>query len=316
MWLWTIFWLRCGMHLTKFLYPTGNYITSNNAKSILSGPGILEHLDKIITTKIIGCKINEIHDSIICHSNGRILDQLKIYILDNKAIIINNSINGSEIRSQLVKGIPWNKNITVIDGDDAIISYRVVGTNITKILDYIDIDKEELKDNVWKEYGNVIISMTSGRDYEILEILVPIEEKSSMEYIMKECNILKSTIDNWNMIRIELGIVDYLDINNSIPFDVKLNHLVKLNKGCYPGQEIHARLESRGKINNTLVRLRANSIHNKNKFRIIDGGKIKIKSSYKFNEMVISLGIIPAKYENMHSVETVENISFLIEKLD
>lgn len=304
------------MHLTKFLYPTGNYITSNNAKSILSGPGILEHLDKIITTKIIGCKINEIHDSIICHSNGRILDQLKIYILDNKAIIINNSINGSEIRSQLVKGIPWNKNITVIDGDDAIISYRVVGTNITKILDYIDIDKEELKDNVWKEYGNVIISMTSGRDYEILEILVPIEEKSSMEYIMKECNILKSTIDNWNMIRIELGIVDYLDINNSIPFDVKLNHLVKLNKGCYPGQEIHARLESRGKINNTLVRLRANSIHNKNKFRIIDGGKIKIKSSYKFNEMVISLGIIPAKYENMHSVETVENISFLIEKLD
>ena len=304
------------MHLTKFLYPTGNYITSNNAKSILSGPGILEHLDKIITTKIIGCKINEIHDSIICHSNGRILDQLKIYILDNKAIIINNSINGSEIRSQLVKGIPWNKNITVIDGDDAIISYRVVGTNITKILDYIDIDKEELKDNVWKEYGNVIISMTSGRDYEILEILVPIEEKSSMEYIMKECNILKSTIDNWDMIRIELGIVDYLDINNSIPFDVKLNHLVKLNKGCYPGQEIHARLESRGKINNTLVRLRANSIHNKNKFRIIDGGKIKIKSSYKFNEMVISLGIIPAKYENMHSVETVENISFLIEKLD
>ncbi|MCP2507424.1 MAG: hypothetical protein NLN64_03915 [Candidatus Thalassarchaeaceae archaeon] len=302
--------------MTKFLYPTGNYITSNNAKSILSGPGILEHLDKIITTKIIGCKINEIHDSIICHSNGRILDQLKIYILDNKAIIINNSINGSEIRSQLVKGIPWNKNITVIDGDDAIISYRVVGTNITKILDYIDIDKEELKDNVWKEYGNVIISMTSGRDYEILEILVPIEEKSSMEYIMKECNILKSTIDNWNMIRIELGIVDYLDINNSIPFDVKLNHLVKLNKGCYPGQEIHARLESRGKINNTLVRLRANSIHNKNKFRIIDGGKIKIKSSYKFNEMVISLGIIPAKYENMHSVETVENISFLIEKLD
>jgi folate-binding protein YgfZ len=304
------------VHLTKFLYPTGNYIISNDAKSILSGPGILEHLDKIITTKIIGCENNEIHDSIICNSNGRILDQLKIYILDNEAIIINNSINGSEIRSQLVKGIPWNKKINVIDGDDAIISYRVVGTNITKILDFIRIDIKELKGNLWKEYGNMIISMTSGTGYEILEMLVPIEEKNSMEHVMKECNILESTIENWDIMRIELGIVDYLDINNSIPFDVKLNHLVKLNKGCYPGQEIHARLESRGKINNTLVRLRANSNHNKNKFRIIDGGKIKIKSSYKFNEMVISLGIIPKKYENMTSIETVENIKFLVEKLD
>ncbi|MDC1419249.1 hypothetical protein N8653_00815 [Euryarchaeota archaeon] len=304
------------MHLSKFLYPTGNYIISNNSKSILSGPGILEHLDKIITTKIIGCQINEIHDSIICHSNGRILDQLKIYILNNKAIIINNSVNGSEIRSQLVKGIPWNKEISVIDGDDGIISYRVVGSNITKILDYFGINIIELKGNMWKEYGNMIISLTIGTDYEILEILVPIEEKSSIEYIMAECNILESKIDNWDMMRIELGIVDYFDINNSIPFDVKLNHLVKLNKGCYPGQEIHARLESRGKINNTLVRLRANSNNNKKKFKIIDGGKIKIKSSYKSNEMVISLGIIPTKYENMHSIETVENISFLIEKLD
>ena len=304
------------MHLTKFLYPTGNYIVTNNAKSILSGPGILGHLDKIITTKIIDCKINEIHDSIICHSNGRILDQLKIYILDNKAIIINNGINGSEIRSQLVKGIPWNKKITVIDGDDAIISYRVVGTNITKILDYMGINNEELEGNVWKEYGNMIITMTSATNYEILEILIPIEEKSSIDYIMKECNILETTIDNWDIIRIELGIVDYLDINNSIPFDVNLRHLVKLNKGCYPGQEIHARLESRGKINNTLVRLRANTNHNKNKFRIIDGGKIKIKSSYKFNDSVISLGIIPTKYENKDSLETVENVSFLIEKFD
>jgi len=303
------------MHLSKFLYPTGNYIISNNSKSILSGPGILEHLDKIITTKIIGCQINEIHDSIICHSNGRILDQLKIYILNNKAIIINNNVNGSEIRSQLVKGIPWNKKISVIDGDDGIISYRVVGSNITKILDYFGINIIELKGNMWKEYGNMIISLTIGTDYEILEILVPIEEKSSIEYIMAECNILESKIDNWDMMRIELGIVDYFDINNSIPFDVKLNHLVKLNKGCYPGQEIHARLESRGKINNTLVRLRANSNNNKKKFKIIDGGKIKIKSSYKSNEMVISLGIIPTKYENMHSIETVENISFLIEKL-
>ena len=304
------------MHLSKFLYPTGNYIISNNSKSILSGPGILEHLDKIITTKIIGCQINEIHDSIICHSNGRILDQLKIYILNNKAIIINNNVNGSEIRSQLVKGIPWNKKISVIDGDDGIISYRVVGSNITKILDYFGINIIELKGNMWKEYGNMIISLTIGTDYEILEILVPIEEKSSIEYIMAECNILESKIDNWDMMRIELGIVDYFDSNNSIPFDVKLNHLVKLNKGCYPGQEIHARLESRGKINNTLVRLRANSNNNKKKFKIIDGGKIKIKSSYKSNEMVISLGIIPTKYENMHSIETVENISFLIEKLD
>ncbi len=304
------------MDLSKFLYPTGNYIISNNAKSILSGPGILEHLDKIITTKIIGCQINEIHDSIICHSNGRILDQLKIYILNNKAIIINNNVNGSEIRSQLVKGIPWNKKITVIDGDDGIISYRVVGSNITKFLDYVGINIIELKGNMWKEYGNMIISLTIGTDYEILDILVPIDEKSSIEHIMAKCNIIESTIDNWDMMRIELGIVDYLDINNSIPFDVKLNHLVKLNKGCYPGQEIHARLESRGKINNTLVRLRANSDHNKKKFKIIDGGKISIKSTYKSNEMVISLGIIPTKYENMHSIETVENISFLIEKLD
>ena len=40
-----------------------------------------------------------------------------------------------------------------------------------------------------------------------------------------------------------------------LPFEVGLDELVKLDKGCYPGQEVHARLNSRGKLARRLVRL-------------------------------------------------------------
>ena len=48
------------------------------------------------------------------------------------------------------------------------------------------------------------------------------------------------------------GIIDLsIGIDGKIPLDLGLEGLIDLKKGCYPGQEIHARMESREAINKT-----------------------------------------------------------------
>ena len=94
-----------------------------------------------------------------------------------------------------------------------------------------------------------------------------------------------------------------------------MEHLVKLDKGCYPGQEIHARIESRGKINKKLVKITTNLPLKKSKYSILRGGKIVIKSSFEQNENNVHLGVIPIKYIEDSIIITKDDIKFEIQQI-
>ena len=55
--------------------------------------------------------------------------------------------------------------------------------------------------------------------------------------------------------------------------------LISLDKGCYPGQEIHARLDSRSKPKKRLVVMSTGDFMEIGKHSLSDGGSVKITSS-------------------------------------
>lgn len=272
-------------------------------------------MDKLVTTKLIDIENGITHDTLICKSNGRILDSLKLYLMRDKVIILNNPINSDNIRKHLVKGIPWNRDLEIINGDNAISHLRILGTNISRIIKYFKLDIRDIRNKKWVENGNLIFSLTENNNYEILELLIPINEKKSIVKYLNDFSFEELNVDKWNNIRINLGLIEYEDLSDSIPFDVNKGDLVKLNKGCYPGQEIHARMESRGKMNKEMVIIRSSKLLLEDKYSISSGGKLKIKTIYNHGNSSTCLAIIPSKYADMTDILLSDDNIIKIDKI-
>jgi aminomethyltransferase len=70
------------------------------------------------------------------------------------------------------------------------------------------------------------------------------------------------TPDEREVLRIEAGIPAFgAELSDrTFPQEAHLEHAFSLSKGCYVGQEIVARIASRGAVNRSLVRLRTRAL--------------------------------------------------------
>ena len=114
------------------------------------------------------------------------------------------------------------------------------------------------------------------------DTLLSLFEKSDINLIDEQ---------KWNLIRVKLGIIDIEDARGNLPWEIGLDKLITRGKGCYPGQEIHARMDSRGNKNKTLVRVISDKKIDVGKIRVDGFGTINITSSFSENELYYSLGI-------------------------
>lgn len=150
-------------------------------------------------------------------------------------------------------GIPWNEECQISSGDGAIARLVIYGPDSSDILDSIGIDPAGLTSEMWVEFADSMISkIHEGTDFCIYEMLVPVAKTSKLQKNLESHGVEFGSIDSVIAIQAISGILDIaIGTEGKIPFDLGLNNVVDLKKGCYPGQEIHARMESRDAINKT-----------------------------------------------------------------
>ena len=115
-------------------------------------------------------------------------------------------------------------------------------------------------------------------------------------------------------LRIEAGIPRYgIDFDESyIPLEAGLEKAVSFTKGCFPGQEILARLDSRGGVNKKLMglTLEGNVLPKKGDLITKDGHEVGYITSAVFSptlKKIIALGYLKKEYwefETSFAIET------------
>ena len=119
-------------------------------------------------------------------------------------------------------------------------------------------------------------------------------EQEAFTSLLHENGAVSSDMDRSEYVRIELGLLDYREMNSAfLPIELKLSHLVNLSKGCYPGQEIHARLDSRGKASRGIVKLYMPTSVAVGKHKVSGVGIITITASTTAPEGSVALAIVP-----------------------
>jgi len=263
---------------------------------VLKGRLSLEHLNRSLTVDTTGMLDKSRLDGFLCNANGRIQDKLMMCRLEDEMVLVGNFASGKTTRETLIRGVAWNEEITVMNGDGAIAHLRLVGDAPDRCIAGLGIDSDDVNTDNWTEYGSALLSRAGFNGVSAIDILIPTTDQAVFTALLEENGAVVVDADRRELMRIELGMLDHREMNEGfLPMELGLEKLVDLAKGCYPGQEVHARLDSRGSPTRGIAKLRLASEIGTGRLKLPRGGSIIVTASASTPQGTVALAVMPLR---------------------
>ncbi len=278
--------------------------------SLVAGKDARVHLNRLVTANVLTDAEMTRRESLICDLNGRIIGHLLQADLGEQIILIHSSECSEQIRRTLHSGIPWNEEVAVSSGDGAIHRLILVGKNPNRVVLGLGLNTGDLSSKTWTEFGDSMVSeILAENEIAAYEYLIPSRSLDSIIEALEVNGATPSSQESWLAIQSSLNQIDIA--NNSVghlPFELGMEELVDLRKGCYPGQEIHARMESKGILARRLIPFTTTEELQTGKYRLSNNERLEILSGSKVDGLTYHLGLVSTKAE-MQSEFTVKSES-------
>ncbi len=270
MWLRSIVWLinmeQCDYYIHQCSF------------TVAEGKDSIEHINRLITSNIKSISNLESVETLICNANGRITDSLQILRIEEQMLLLGNSEATENTRKLIVSGIHWNEDVRIMNGDGVLSKITIIGSEekMQKVTPW----DTGINENKWRNLDEKYFKKTTHKGKSRIDVILKNSEVEEFinDYLGPYSNKLRR--EDWNEIRIENGILSFEEYeHNLLPSELGLDKFVDLKKGCYPGQEIHARLESRGKLKRKIKKFNSEKIIQSGKYSSENGKKINITTS-------------------------------------
>ena len=255
-----------------------DYYIHNCSISVAEGKDCIEHINRLITSNIKSISDLQSIDTLICNANGRITDSLQILRIQEQLLILGNSEVAEDTRKLIVSGIHWNEDVRIMNGDEILSKISIIGYE-DDLLEIIPKEYNRINNN-WLNWKENYFKASKHNGKIKIDVILKTDEIDSfiMENFGPSCN--KLAIEKWVDFRISNGILSFDEYkHNFLPSELGLDKFVDLKKGCYPGQEIHARLESREKRRKKILRFSSDKEIQLGKYLSGNGTKINITTS-------------------------------------
>lgn len=222
----------------------------------ISGGHRLEFLNRICTNELDGLLPGEFKSTVLTTANGRIVDILHVLQREDDALLLTSPNRGDQVRERLngyiffqddVQIHPWNENQMQFWG--------IYGPNSLKVVRNIAPFITDFKNGEFQSHEDrFIIPYENDHLHGFHMLLNPRDE---LDPSWDE-NVQPIRMAAYQALRIEAGIpeADKEITEERIPLEVGLDDMISFTKGCYIGQEIIARLDSRGGLARRMVGIR------------------------------------------------------------
>ena len=295
----------------------GEYFLRSQSLTLLQGNDSIYVIDRVVSTRIVDCPDSHGIDVLFCDFNGRITDIGSIYKIQEKILLLSSEEMGNITRKTLIDGKSWDEKCDLIIADEAIGRVTLFTPDFQSILARMGHQGIELERNRVIEIDDMIAVKSEFPGGSVLDILLPLNQMSDFITILEAAEYSEMSEDRWNFVRLLVCIPNLTDISGNLPNECGMVNLVSNDKGCYPGQEVHARLESRGKTVKRLCLLTGEAPISPGKYRLSNGSPIHISSCESSDN--VSYGIaklrvddIEAGYVSLDGVNwKVEPITYL-----
>lgn len=275
------------------------YYVRTQSVTLLQGNDSTNVIDRVVSTGIVDSPDSHCVDVLFCDYNGRITDLGSIYKIQGKILLLSSKEMSDKTRKTLIDGKSWDEKCDLIIADEAIGRVSLISADFQPIISRLGFDGTHLERNRVIEIGDMIAVKSEFPGGSVLDILLPQNQMSDFISILEESEYSGMSDDRWNFVRLAVCIPSLIDIKGNLPNECGMINRVSNDKGCYPGQEVHARLDSRGRTVKRLCLLTGKSAISPGKYRLSNGSSAHITSCESSES--VSYGIAKLRVDDIDS---------------
>ena len=231
----------------------------------VSGETRVDLIHRMSTQDLRGMQSGEGRATVLTTEIGRIIDRLIVYTSSDTAYLLTSESNADNIARYLMRFVFFNDDFRLEDVSAQTAIFGVYGVNSAEILKSAGFPETDLSLHHWRQVDlngtTVYLHRTdpiAGNGY-----LVMCAENDREATVTQLTAAGTTPIDaeTFDYLRIESGQPRFGQelTSDYIPLESGLWDDISFSKGCYIGQEIIARMESRGKLAKKLFHLRADA---------------------------------------------------------
>lgn len=234
---------------------------SHEARLKLTGATALDLMNRISTNDLTAMNPGEGRPTIFTNPNARILDRMTVYQRDDDVLVLGEPGRGPALGSYLQRNIFFGDDVQVHSLAESLHHFDLHGPQAAAMmaaaaplaagLSGLQVCDTEIAGHP------VTIARRKPVHEQRWTVLSPSQAAGEVWSALVQAGAIPAGSLTYNVLRIRAGVpgVGRESCDQFIPLEVGLWDEVSFSKGCYTGQEIIARMESRNRLAKTLVRL-------------------------------------------------------------
>ena len=250
------------------------YNASSNGRLRLTEPDRAELLHRLSTNDIRKLSSGDGTRTVLVNHNARIIDLLTVYALPEHLLVVTSPAQRAAVLNLFRRNIFFRDRVVVEDVSAETVEYHLYGTQAAAFVSEIS----SLDPSDWPLHHIQAITLSGAQAW--LARIHPLgrygfaifgraEDREAIEAAITPTVPLQDA--TYEIVRVEHGYptsgrelsLEY------IPLETRLTDAISFNKGCYVGQEIIARMESRHRLAKQLMGLRLTRM-------VEPGGKLQL----------------------------------------
>ena len=242
---------------------------SHESRLAMRGKDRFELIQRMSTNDLRGMALNEGRPTIFTNPTGRIIDRVIVYNRDDTALLITEPGRGEPLRAYLQRNIFFNDDVLLQDISGSTRLFVLHGPLAGRVMAVIAPETAAVSSlngvEITAAGAQIFAARRKAISGDHWVLVVPAEQAETVWTALLAAGqphglVLAGSL-TYNVLRIRAGRpgVGRELSSDYIPLEAGLWDEVSFKKGCYTGQEIIARMESRGRLAKTLVMLRMES---------------------------------------------------------
>ena len=241
---------------------------SNLGTIIISGETRFDLLNRMSTQKVLPMNKGEGTATILTSDIGRIIDRLLLYATNSTIYALTSENNSEAIARYLMRFVFFQDDFYMQDISSDTAIFGVYGPQARQRVVEAGFSDEELRLHHWRQaqFGQqtkfaAYLHHTDPIHGDGYFIIGEAKDREALWQQLLGTGLAVADAAAFDYLRIAAGLPRFGRelTGDYIPLEANLWADVSFDKGCYIGQEIIARMESRGKLAKRLVPLTADA---------------------------------------------------------
>ncbi|MFA9403844.1 MAG: folate-binding protein YgfZ [Anaerolineales bacterium] len=246
------------LHDTYAFARTNTLILRHSPPEILQISGVdrLDFLNRICTNELGGLLPGEYKSTVLTDANARIVDIFQVLQRDDDALLLTSPNRGDLVRERLNSYVFFQDDVQIHPWDENQFQFwGVYGPSSLKIVQSATPSLAEFTSGEYQSHKDGFIILYENDHLHGFHMLLDPGDKPDPSW---DESVQPVRMAAYQALRIEAGIPEAgKEITKErIPLEVGLDDMISFTKGCYIGQEIIARLDSRGGLARRMVGIR------------------------------------------------------------